>query len=111
MANAMAFIRIIPHYKLLLSYDVKPEVYVEYQRYILDEFVPAMQEMKLYMSAAWRTAYGNYPARQVEFVLEDLPTLRAAFRDARWKILEDRLKGYTFNYDRKLILFRQGFQF
>ncbi len=111
MAKTMAFIRIIPRYKLVLSYDVRPEVYAEYQRYVLDEFVPGMQEMKLYMTAAWRTAYGNYPARQVEFVLEDLQTMRAALHNAQWKTLEERLKGYTLNYDRKLILFRQGFQF
>lgn len=107
----MAFIRIIPHYKLVLSYDVRPEVYTDYQRFILDEFVPGLQEMKLYMSAAWRTAYGNYPNRQVEFVLEDLDTMRAALQNAHWKRLEKQLISYTTRYERKLILFRQGFQF
>ena len=111
MVKTMSFIRIIPRYKLLLHYDVRPEVYAVYQRYILEEFVPGMQEMKLYMTGAWRTVYGNYPDRQIEFVLEDLNTMRAALRDARWQGLEDRLKSYTTGYERKLVLFRQGFQF
>ena len=111
MVKAMSFIRIIPRYKLLFHYDVRPEVYAVYQRYVLEEFVPGMQEMKLYMTGAWRTAYGRYPARQIEFVLEDLDTMRLALHDARWPTLEDRLKSYTTSYDRKLVLFRQGFQF
>jgi hypothetical protein len=107
----MSTIRIIPRYKLLMAYDIRPEVYDVYQRYILDDFIPGMQEMGLYILGAWHTAYGNYPARQIEFVLEDLQTMHRALRNAKWRPMEDRLKSYTVRYERKLVRFRQGFQF
>ena len=107
----MASIRIIPRYKLLLAYDIRPDTAEEYQRYVLSEFIPAMQDMGLYMLGAWHTAYGEYPARQVEFVCEDLDTLQLAMTDDRWLSLEDTLKSYTRHYHRKLVRFRHGFQF
>ena len=107
----MASIRIIPRYKLLLAYDIRPESLEPYQQYVLSEFIPAMQDMQLYMLGAWHTAYGKYPARQVEFVLEDLETLQQAMADDRWPLLEHTLKSYIYHYHRKLVRFRQGFQF
>jgi hypothetical protein len=107
----MATIRIHPRYKLLVVYDVRPEVYAVYQRYVLNEFIPAMQEMGLYMLGAWHTAYGRYPARQIEFVMETLDTMRAALQNERWLTLEEQLKSYTDHYERKLVRFRDGFQF
>lgn len=107
----MSTIRIIPRFKLLLSYDIRPESYAVYQRYILDEFIPGLQELELYMLGAWHTAYGAYPVRQIEFVMEEMETMRRALRDDRWQRLEDELKGYTFHYDRKLVPYRHGFQF
>jgi hypothetical protein len=82
-----------------------------YQRYILDEFIPGMQEMELYMLGAWHTAFGAYPMRQIEFVMEELDTAQRAFQDNRYHELEDRLKSYIFHYERKIIRYRHGFQF
>jgi hypothetical protein len=47
----------------------------------------------------------------VEFVLEDLAVLRQALQSERWRALETTLKGYTLHYERKVVRFRQGFQF
>jgi hypothetical protein len=107
----MASIRIFPHYKLLLVYDVKPEAYSVYQTYILNEFIPGMQDLKMYMLGAWHTAYGSYPSRQLEFVMEDLDTMRSALVDTRWQELEAGLVAFTLRYERKLLRFRDGFQF
>lgn len=107
----MATIRIFPRYKLLMTYDVRPELYGRYQQYILDEFIPALQEMGMYMLAAWHTAYGVYPMRQVEFVMEDLSTARAALHDEKWLALEEKLISFTTNYGRRLVRYREGFQF
>ncbi len=107
----MASIQIIPRFKLLMTYDIRPEVYDVYQQYILNDLIPGMQDMSLYMLGAWHTAYGRYPSRQIEFVLEDLDIMRQALRSERWQALEDRLKSYTQRYERRLVRFRQGFQF
>ena len=39
-------------YKLLLSYEVKPEVMQEYYQFIMGRYVPILQSMGMQMSAA-----------------------------------------------------------
>jgi len=107
----MASIRIYPRYKLLLMYDIRPEMYDPYFQYVTGEFVPALQNMGLYMLTVWHTAYGEYPVRQVEFVSEDLETMLEIFQSDRWEEMEGHLLTYIVNYQRKIVRFRQGFQF
>jgi aryl-phospho-beta-D-glucosidase BglC (GH1 family) len=104
-------IRIYPRYKLLMMYDIRPELYEPYFQYIMSEFVPALQNMGLYMITAWHTAYGDYPVRLIEFVSEDLETMLEIFQSDRWDEMESQLKTYITNYERKVVRFRQGFQF
>jgi len=102
---------IIPNYKLLVSYDIRPELVEKYYYYVLKEFVPELESMGLYMFKVWHVAYGNYPIRQLEFVAEDIETLRDVFASERWNVLEDHLKNLTTNYDRKVVQFKKGYQF
>jgi hypothetical protein len=107
----MASIRIYPRYKLLMMYDIRPELYDPYFQYIMSDFVPALQNMGLYMTSVWHTAYGEYPVRLIEFVSEDLETMIEIFQSDRWEEMETHLKTYIVNYERKVVRFRQGFQF
>jgi hypothetical protein len=104
-------IRIIPRFRLILQYDIRLDMYEPYYEYVLREFVPTLQSMELYMIAVWQTAYGNYPARQVDFVAENLENLRDVLNSDRWEMLEDRLKTYTLRYRRHIVRYRNGFQF
>jgi hypothetical protein len=104
-------IRIVPRYRLILSYDIRAESHDSYFRFVTNDFVPALQNMGLYMLSVWHTAYGEYPIRQVEFVSEDLSTVLDSFRSPRFKDLEARLQQYTFNYRRKLVRYQDRFQF
>jgi hypothetical protein len=106
----MASIRIIPRYKLLMLYDIRPDMYDPYYQFIMGEFVPELQNMGLYMLGAWHVTGNEYPARQVEFVSEDLETVREVFNSERFETLENRLKNFTARYERKLVRFRNGFQ-
>lgn len=102
---------IIPNYKLLMSYDIRPEVADKYYYYVVREFVPELENMGLYMFRVWHIAYGDYPVRQLEFVSENLETIQEVFKSERWETLEDQLKSFTLRYQRKLVRFRAGFQF
>ncbi|RMF76547.1 MAG: hypothetical protein D6737_19900 [Chloroflexi bacterium] len=103
--------QIIPRYKLLLYYNIRPEATDGYYQYVLGEFIPAMQRMGLYMLAAWHIAYGDYPMRQVEFVAEELESVQNAFNSPRWKEMERELQNYTTNLQHKVVVYRDGFQF
>lgn len=107
----MPTVPIIPRYKLLLIYDVKPGMSNLYYRYVVNEFVPALNDMGLYVTEAWHTAYGDYPIRQVEYVADSMTTITNTFHSERWRTLEDRLKAFTVRYERKVIPYKRGFQF
>ena len=102
---------IIPRYKLIVCYDVLPASRDTYYQFILGELVPSAQQMGLYMTEAWHTAYGEYPLRMASFVAEDLDTVREALGSQEWRELEARFLTYVDNYSRKLVPFREGFQF
>lgn len=107
----MSAFQINPQYKLLIVYDIIPKTALIHQQFTLNEYMPTLQEMGIYMVNAWHTTYGAYPIRQLEFVLENLDVMRRAMEDPRWQLLEDRMKSYTTSYNRKLVRYRQGFQF
>ncbi len=109
--HSQVSVRINPQYRLILSYNIRPDQYEPYYQFIMNEFVPALHQMGLYMTAVWHTAYGQYPLRQVDFVTERLETLHQAFESDRWEILEGRLKDYTTNYGRKVVRYVDLFQF
>jgi hypothetical protein len=102
---------IIPRYKMLMSYDILPESRDTYYEFVLGEFVPSVQKMGLYMVEAWHTAYGNYPILLTGFIVEDLETLHTALDSEDFRQLEERFRSYVDNYRRKVVPFRDGFQF
>ena len=102
--------RVIPKYKLILFYNIKPDKQDQYYRYMLSSFVPAIQELGVYMHMAWYIAYGDHPMRKIEFVTESAEALRQLFQSDEWHELESKLKRYIDNYDRKVVDYRSGFQ-
>ncbi|RMF35887.1 MAG: hypothetical protein D6759_04255 [Chloroflexi bacterium] len=96
--------------KLLISYDIRPETVEEYRRFLLGEFLPAVQEMGLAISEIWHTAYGDYPLRMTGFVAESEETLWAILHSPEWERLETTLRAYVVGYQRKVIPYRGGFQ-
>jgi hypothetical protein len=104
-------IRIIPRYRLLIRYDIRPDQYEPYYQFVINEYVPALQSMGLYMVAVWHTAYGDYPVRQVDFVTDNLDTMREVFESERWAQLEAELLTFVTGYERKVVRYHDRFQF
>lgn len=103
-------ITIIPAFKMILNYDIRPSNPEAYYQFVLGEFVPSLQQMGVYMAEAWQTAYGEHPMRMIIFITEDYDTLQSAFESERWQQLEGRLLSYVRNYSRKVVHYRPGFQ-
>jgi hypothetical protein len=102
---------IIPRYKMIITYDMLPGSSEPYYQFVLGEMIPAMQEMKIYMTEAWHTAYGDYPLRMATFVAEDYATIEDMLTSARWQELEDRMQSFVQNYSHRIVAYRRGFQF
>ncbi len=97
--------------KLLLTYDPIPEHREAYFRYVLGEFVPAMEQMGLTMCDSWYTAYGAYPLRLTGFIAPDMDTLDHILSSSTFKVLEARLQELVVNYARRVVPRSSRFQF
>lgn len=98
--------------KMLLTYDIRPDIQDRYFNFMLGEMVPTLQSQGLTMSGAWHTAYGEYPMRLVEFIADDRSELDAILTSEMWEKLEDRLRLYVQNYNRKIVPLKENyFQF
>ena len=102
---------IVPRFKLLLSYDITTNEMDDYYQFAMGEFVPALQAMGLYMLEAWHTAYGSYPIRLIGFVSEDMETIDEALDSDTFRRLESKFQEFISNYSRRVVDFREGFQF
>jgi len=101
---------IIPRYKLMLFYDLKPGDHEAYYQFLMNDFVPAAQRMGLHMGQIYHTLWGDCPLRQAEFVAEDLVTIQSVLASEHWRALEHTLQQHAHNYRRKIVPFRPGFQ-
>jgi hypothetical protein len=99
-------------FKLILTYDIQPDVQDSYFEFMLGEMVPAVQSMGLHMNGAWHTAYGEYPVRLVEFISDDHDTVTNMLDTHLWNDMERRLRKYVTNYRKKIVRLRDDqFQF
>ena len=100
-----------PRVKMLLAYDVVPELQQAYYEFVLGEMIPSAQSMGLVLSEAWHTAYGDYPIRLNGFVAKDRTTLESILKSPEWQQLETKLKRFVVDFNRKIVPYRDGFQF
>jgi hypothetical protein len=98
--------------KMILTYDILPDVQDRYYQFMLGEMVPTLQSMGLMMGGAWHTAYGAYPMRLVEFIAESRATLDNVLSTPAFDRLEGELQRFVTNYRRKTVPLRDNiFQF
>ncbi|HLF25224.1 MAG TPA: hypothetical protein VJG32_02715 [Anaerolineae bacterium] len=97
--------------KLLISYDILDDNQQTYYQYVVGEFLPQAQAIGLALIDAWHTAYGDYPARLLSFVARDRATLDAILQRDEWRQLEEKLHTFVVDYQRKIVPYRDRFQF
>jgi hypothetical protein len=97
--------------KMLMTYDVVPELQQAYYEFVLGEMIPTAQSMGLVLSEAWHTAYGAYPIRLNGFVARSKAELDRILATAEWQQLEEKLMRFVNGYQRKIVAYREGFQF
>ena len=97
--------------KLLLAYNIKPHRESEYHRFVLNEFLPAVQDLGLYMVEGWHTAYGDYPTRLLAFRANSDINLRQILRTPEWRETRNKLLKYVRDYEERVVPARNMFQF
>jgi hypothetical protein len=97
--------------KLLITYNVKPAREEAYYRFVMGEFLPALQNLGLTMVEGWHTAWGDYPQRLIGLAAESQNALEEILGSERWREIENELAVYVSDYQRRTVLYRSGFQF
>ncbi|MGB8646798.1 MAG: hypothetical protein WCF84_16275 [Anaerolineae bacterium] len=97
--------------KLLLAYDIRPEVAESYYSFVTGEFVPQVNAMGLELAEVWDTVYGPYPRRLIVFLAADKETANEAMGSDRFKRMERKLQRYVQNYTCRIVKYKPHFQF
>ena len=97
--------------KMLITYDVVPELQQAYYEFVLGEMVPTAQSMGLVLSEAWHTAYGNYPMRLIAFRAQDESVMHKVLHSDEWRAAKERLLKLVRDYEERMVVSRNPFQF
>lgn len=96
--------------KLLLKWDIRPELERPYFEFIVREFAPGLTQLGLNLTEAWYTAYGGGPQIHLAGVAEDKETIHRILSSEEWHRLYSQLSQYVHNFDKKIVPDRGGFQ-
>ena len=106
-------IRIYPEYALIFCYNVKMGVQEQYFRWVTQDLVPNMQRRKIYMQNAWHIIYPyetTKPERQVEFIMEDLQSLKRLLHDREWEEIQERFTLFTDDFTMRVVKYTGNFK-
>ncbi len=98
-------------YKLLVTYNYLPGREMAYRRFMINQWLPAVQSLGLEPLEIFHTMWGEYPVRQISLYAPDLATLRRALRSREWALWWQRLGHYVRELDYCIVPARPWFQF
>jgi len=97
--------------KLIMSWDISTNHEQEYMEFIVNDFLPRLQQMGFDIGETWITVYGDYPQILVSVLAPSRQEIKRILQGQSWKTLYDRLMEYVENYSQKVVPVRGGFQF
>lgn len=97
-------------YKLLLSWDIKPDRDQEHFEFMVREFAPRITSLGVTPTEAWFSVYGEGPRIIVEGITEDLDTMKNVLNSPEWDALRNRLQDFIEDYQQKVVLGRSDLQ-
>jgi hypothetical protein len=98
-------------YKLLITYDYLPDHEMAYRRFMMTQWLPAMQQLKLEPLAIFHTQWGHYPVRQLALYAENEAIIRQALNDEKWGYWWERLSHYVVHQRYCVLPAREWCQF
>jgi len=98
-------------YKLLVSYNYLPEREMVYRRFMINQWLPAMQALGLQPLELYHTLWGAYPVRLVALYAPSEMVIRRALSSSEWTFWWRRLGRYVIDLDFCILPARDWFQF
>ena len=98
-------------YKLLVTFNVSPQREMEYRRFMIQRWIPAMQRMGLEPGDVLHTMWGDYAVRMVVLYAKDLETITRTLTSDGWKRWCERLTERVEDCEYRVVRARPWLQF
>ncbi len=98
-------------YKLLVTYNYLPGREMAYRRFMVHQWLPAMQALGLEPLELYHTMWGGYPVRMVALYAANLTILQQALNSGEWRFWWGRLGDFVTDLDYCVLPARNWFQF
>lgn len=96
--------------KLLMSWDVQTGMESEYFEFVVNEFIPKLNQLGIADIQLWFTSYGNCEQILASGVTETTEQMSTIMKSNDWDRLSEKLNVLVTNYSQKLIPASRGFQ-
>jgi hypothetical protein len=96
--------------KLVMRWDIRPEMESEYFEFLVHEFIPALNRLGIADIQVWYTAFGECEQKQAEGVAQSTDRIQKMLQSEEWLLLTDKLQNYVRNFSQKVIPATRGFQ-
>lgn len=96
--------------KLIMRWNVRPEMESEYFEFLVHELIPAMNKLGIGEIQVWYTAYGECEQKMAEGVSDSAQDMMRIMRTEEWHSLTEKLQSFVFDFSQKVIPATRGFQ-
>ncbi len=96
--------------KVIMRWNVRPELESEYFEFLVHELIPAMNKLGISDIQVWYTAYGDCEQKMAEGISESTEKMLEIMRTAEWHDLTEKLQGFVEDFSQKVIPATRGFQ-
>lgn len=91
-------------FKLNHYWSVNPGMDKEYVKFIINKFIPGVNNLGLHTVAVWSVLVGAYSEFFLENTCSDLEVIEKALKDKQYKILKQDLLTFVKNYQTKVLV-------
>ena len=98
-------------YKILVTYNYLTHRELEYRRFMIQRWLPAMQEMGFEPTEVLHTMWGDYPARLIVLYAPDMQTVERIMSSSDWQEWHEHLYDFVRNLKYRVVSAQPWFQF
>ncbi len=96
--------------KLLMTWDILPNVEQEYFEFMISNFLPEIKQLGIRPGEIWYTTYGDQPQIMVAANTQSQAALNVAMASKEWQLLSGNLLKFVENFSYKVVPAKPGFQ-
>jgi len=98
-------------YKVLITYNFLAHREMEYRRFMIQRWMPAMQDLGLEPGEVLHTLWGSYPTRLVVLYAPNVEIIERAMHSNTWEKWHEELYHYVRNLSYRVVPARPWLQF